>query len=321
MDRNFLTVTDIDRTELTRLLELGRLLKGGWRPEGGLPLAGRTLLLLFHKPSTRTRISFQVAMFQLGGQAIDLRSQETQINRGETVADTARVFSGYADGVVIRTFAHAELEEWTRWASIPVINGLTNRHHPCQILADLMSIRESLGSLEGKRVVYVGDGNNVLHSWITAACLADFQLVMAVPPEFSPDPTVLAEAAARGYRGPAPLLVHDPREAVVGADVIYTDVWTSMGQEEEHQRRLAIFQPYQVNADLLRRAGGRAKVMHCLPAHHGEEITREAAEGPHSIIFPQAENRLHTQKALLLFLLGGEAVRASLGSLPLPETL
>jgi ornithine carbamoyltransferase len=307
MSRHFLTLTDISRDELLLMLELGRVMKAGGAPAGPAPLGGKTLLLLFRKPSTRTRISFQVGMFQLGGLAIELRSDEIQINRGEPVRDTARVFSRYADAVVIRTFGHDELEEWARNATIPVINGLSDAHHPCQILADIMTIREAKGRLEGLTVAYVGDGNNVLHSWITAACLVDFDLVMCTPEGYDPDPAVLEACGRAGFRGRVPRQVRDPREAVAGADVIYTDVWTSMGQEEERERRLGAFGRHQINAALVAAAKPDVAVMHCLPAHRGEEISDEVMEGGRSIVFDQAENRLHMQKALLLYLLAGRA--------------
>ncbi len=305
MTRHFLTLTDISSEELARLLEKGASLKAGGRAGGRKPLEGKTLLMLFCKPSTRTRISFQVGMYQLGGAAIELRSQEIQMNRGESIRDTAEVFSRYADAVVIRTFGHGELTEWTAHAGIPVINGLTDRFHPCQILADIMTIHEARGSLEGLKVAYIGDGNNVLHSWITACCLVDFELVWSSPEGFDPNPSVIDEAARMGWKGRPPRLERDPLKAAEGADVIYTDVWTSMGQEAERDRRLAAFAGYQINDRLLARAGKEAVVMHCLPAHRGEEITADVADGPRSIILDQAENRLHMQKALLLFLLSG----------------
>jgi ornithine carbamoyltransferase len=306
MDRSFLTLTDVNRDEFLRLLELGRRLKAGQAPVGPKPLDGKTLLLLFRKPSTRTRVSFQVGMWQLGGQALDLRAQESQIDRGEPIEDTARVLSRYADGLVVRTFSQGELEAWRAHGTLPVINGLSDRHHPCQILADIQTIREHKGRIEGLTVAYIGDGNNVLNSWITAACLADFDLVMCTPPGYDPDPTILEECGRIGFAGRRPRLVRDPREAAAGADVLYTDVWTSMGQEEESARRRSAFRGFSLDEELVALAKPDVSVMHCLPAHRGEEISAGVVEGPRSVIFDQAENRLHMQKALLLFLLSSD---------------
>ena len=295
-------MSDISPGELNFLLDLGLSLKAG-RGGGDNPLAGKTLLLLFNKPSTRTRVSFQVGMYQLGGLALDLRFQEIQIKRGETIKDTATVLSRYADGLVIRTFAQEELEEWGRFSGVPIINGLTDLYHPCQVLSDMLTIQESKGGLDGLKLAYLGDGNNVLHSWIMATTLAAVDLVMAVPEGFDPDPGILARAESSGFRGNKPRLTRDPHEAVEGADVIYTDVWTSMGQEEEYQRRRDAFSGFQVNSSLVESAARGAVVMHCLPAHRGDEITSEVLDGEQSVVTDQAENRLHMQKALLLFLL------------------
>jgi ornithine carbamoyltransferase len=262
---------------------------------------------LFDKHSTRTRVSFQVGMAQLGGLGIELRSQDTQINRGEPLRDTARVLSRYADALCIRTFAQADLETWAASSSIPVINALSDVYHPCQILADLLTILEQYGSLAGRKVVYIGDGNNILHSWISACCLLDIELVMSVPEGYEPDPAVLEACAAIGWRGRPPRLVRDPREAVAGAHALYTDVWTSMGQESERERRLADFKGYQINRELVAAAGTGPMVLHCLPAHRGEEITDDTFESSAEEIFRQAENRLHVQKALLLSLLAPSA--------------
>jgi ornithine carbamoyltransferase len=308
MTRHFLSLSDISPGELELLLDLGLSLKADRREGMDVPLAGKTLLLLFNKPSTRTRVSFQVGMYQLGGVALDLRFQEIQIKRGETIKDTAMVLSRYADGLVIRTFAQDELEEWGRYSSVPIINGLTDLYHPCQVLSDLLTIREFKGGLDGLKLAYLGDGNNVLHSWIMATTLAAIELVMAVPEGFEPDPEIMARAEKSGFRGNKPRLTRDPREAVKDADIIYTDVWTSMGQEEEYQKRKAAFGAFQVNSSLVEAASSEVVVMHCLPAHRGDEITTEVLDGKHSVVTEQAENRLHMQKALLLFLLAPEGL-------------
>ncbi len=308
MKKDFLTLTDLTREDLLRLLHLARALKAGRLAFPSPPLAGRTLLLLFDKHSTRTRISFQVGMFQLGGLGIELRSQDTQITRGEPLRDTARVISRYADALCIRTFSQEDLVAWAAASSIPVINALSDSYHPCQIMADLLTILERYGTLAGRKVVYIGDGNNVLHSWISACCLLDIELVMAVPEGYDPDQGVIEACAAIGWRGKPPRLVRDPREAVPGAHALYTDVWTSMGQESEHNRRLADFRGYQINRQLVAAAGSDPMVLHCLPAHRDEEITDETFESSAADIFRQAENRLHVQKALLLSLLAPETV-------------
>jgi ornithine carbamoyltransferase len=304
--KDFLSILDVSAIELRRLVEDGLRLKkehrAGRRSRG---LEGKTLGLLFTKPSTRTRLSFQVGMTQLGGSAVPLNPGEIQLNRGETLEDTARVVSRFLDGIVIRTFAQAELEAWASAATIPVINGLSDFSHPCQILADLLTIREVLGTLERVKVAYIGDGNNVAHSWILAAGLLGLDFALAAPAGYDPDPGVLSEAQRlwKG-RGLPPRVVRDPAEAAAGADFLYTDVWTSMGQEREAKRRLKAFRGYQVDAKLLARAKPGAGVLHCLPAHRGEEIAAEVIDGPQSLVFDQAENRLHAQKALLVRLLG-----------------
>jgi ornithine carbamoyltransferase len=261
--------------------------------------------MLFTKPSTRTRLSFQVGMTQLGGASLPLNPGEIQLNRSETLEDTARVVSRFLDGIVIRTFAQAELEAWAAAATIPVINGLSDFSHPCQILADLLTIREVRGTLERVKVAYVGDGNNVAHSWILASGLLGIDFVLAAPAGYDPDPGVIAEAQRlwKG-RGLPPRVVRDPAAAVAGADFLYTDVWTSMGQESETKRRLKAFRGFQIDAKLLARAKPGAGVLHCLPAHRGEEIAAEVIDGPQSLVLEQAENRLHAQKALLVRLLG-----------------
>jgi ornithine carbamoyltransferase len=307
MKRDLLTILDLSTEEIDALLRRAERLKKQWRQGKLKPtLAGKTLALLFDKPSTRTRVSFQVAMYQLGGRVVVLTAQETQLSRDESLADTARVLSRYLDGLVVRTFADARLEELARYARIPVINALTDLYHPCQVLSDLMTVREKKGDLTGLHVAWVGDGNNVAHSWINAAARLPIRLVLACPPGYEPQQEILERAQALA---PYEIRVcRDPAEAVTGAQVINTDVWASMGKEQEREVRLKAFRGYQVDGALLHRARPDAIVLHCLPAHRGEEISDEVMEGPNSAIFDQAENRLHFQRALLDWLLGGDAV-------------
>lgn len=300
--RHFLRLTDFTAKEIDALLKRSLLLKNRWKR--GLsthPLAGKYLGLIFEKPSTRTRVSFEVAMGQLGGSSVYLDPGTTQIKRGEPVPDSARVLSRYLQGIVIRTFGHETVEEWARWSTVPIINGLTDLLHPCQIFCDLLTIVEKRGSYRGLKVAYIGDGNNVANSWLEAAFLLDFSLALACPKGYEPDARILKEANRASRR--SIVLTRDPFEAVEGADVIYTDVWASMGQEKERAGRKGRFKGYQVNSRLLQRAKKSAMVMHCLPAHPGEEISAEVLEGPQSIVFDQAENRLHGQKGILEFLL------------------
>jgi ornithine carbamoyltransferase len=308
MKRDLLTILDLSTEEIDALLRRAERLKKQWRQGKLKPtLAGKTLALLFDKPSTRTRVSFQVAMYQLGGQVVVLTAQETQLSRDESLADTALVLSRYLDGLVVRTFADGRLEELARYAQIPVINGLTDLYHPCQVLSDLMTVREKRGDLTGLQVAWVGDGNNVAHSWINAAARLPIRLVLACPGGYEPRQEILERAQALA---PYEIRVcRDPAEAVTGAHVINTDVWASMGQEQEREVRLKAFRGYQVDGTLLRRASPDAIVLHCLPAHRGEEISDEVMDGPNSAIFDQAENRLHFQRALLDWLLGGDGVR------------
>jgi ornithine carbamoyltransferase len=304
--KDFLSILDLSAAELRRLVEDGLRLKREHRSgRRNRSLEGKTLGLLFTKPSTRTRLSFQVGMTQLGGSTVPLNPGEIQLNRGETLEDTARVVSRFLDGIVIRTFAQAELEAWAAAATIPVINGLSDFSHPCQILADLLTIREVSGTLDRVKVAYIGDGNNVAHSWILASGLLGLDFTLAAPAGYDPDPGVLSQAHRlwKG-RGLPPRVVRDPAEAAAGADFLYTDVWTSMGQEREAKRRLKAFRGYQIDSKLLARAKPGAGVLHCLPAHRGEEIAAEVIDGPQSLVFEQAENRLHAQKALLVRLLG-----------------
>jgi ornithine carbamoyltransferase len=303
MKRDLLTILDLSIAEIDALLQRSILLKEQLQKDELQPsLKGKTLALLFDKPSTRTRVSFEVAMYQLGGQVIFMSSRETQISRDESLQDTAMVLSRYVDGLVVRTFDHANVEELARCAEIPVINGLTDLYHPCQVLGDIMTVREKKGEIQPLRVTWVGDGNNVAHSWINAAAQMRFKLVLACPPGYEPEQDILRRA--QELAGDRVHLVHDPVAAVAGADVINTDVWTSMGQDEERQQRLAAFRGYQINGDLVSKAKSDVIVMHCLPAHRGEEITDEVMDGPNSVVLDQAENRLHFQRALLDWLLG-----------------
>jgi ornithine carbamoyltransferase len=267
-------------------------------------LSGKIVGLIFLKPSTRTRISFESAVFRLGGQAIFMTGQDTQISRHEPLSDMARVLERYIDAVVVRTFAHSDVEELGKYASVPVINALTDHSHQCQVLADLLTIREKRGSLENLTVAWVGDGNNVANSWINAARRLGFALNLACPSGYEPDREVLD--AAVGQTNGKIRLIADPTEAVSGADVLYTDVWASMGQEDEAQVRLEAFKRYQINSGLLSCAPPHAIVLHCLPAHRGEEITAEVLESPRAPVFDQAENRLHLQMALLDWLIGSK---------------
>jgi ornithine carbamoyltransferase len=283
---------------LNRAARLKKILKEG---QEYAPLKGKTLGMIFDKSSTRTRISFEVGMYQLGGIALFLNARDTQIGRGETLADSARMMSRYLNGIMIRTFAQASGEELARFASIPVINGLTDLLHPCQILADLFTIVEKKGSYEGVRVAYIGDGNNVANSWIEAATHLPFELALACPEGYDPDGQLMQENRKNG-KGQVHLY-RDPFDAARNADVLYTDVWTSMGQEAESRERKKIFKNYQINGKLLETAKNDAIVMHCLPAHRGEEITAEVIDGPRSVVIDEAENRLHVQKAVLEILI------------------
>ncbi len=295
--RDFLTIPDLSRPELLALFDLAARMKRGEYRER--PLAGKTLGMIFAKSSTRTRVSFEVGMFQLGGHALFLSSRDIQLGRGEPIRDTARVLSRYVDGIMIRTFDQAEVEELARYASVPVINGLTDLQHPCQVLADLMTIREALGGWEGKVVAWVGDGNNVAHSWLDAAGVLGFELRLACPAGYRPHPDIVARNRALTQV----LLTDDPAEAVRGAHVVNTDVWASMGQEAEQAERERAFAGYIVDGALMRLAASGAIFLHCLPAHRGEEVSDEVIEGPQSRVWDEAENRLHAQKALMATLL------------------
>jgi ornithine carbamoyltransferase len=294
--RHFLELTDIPAHELRGMIETSRALKESGR--GGAadpPLAGKMLAMIFDKPSTRTRVSFDVAMRQLGGDTIVLTGQEMQLGRGETIADTARVLSRYVDAIVIRTLDHETLIELAEHATVPVINGLTRRSHPCQVLADVMTFEEHRGPIRGKTVAWSGDANNVLASWMHAAERFDFQLNIATPNELGPKKWLIDWIIRSG----APIRVgHDPDEAVKNADCVVTDTWVSMG-DRNGTRRHNLLKPYQVNAALMAKAKPDALFMHCLPAHRGEEVTDDVIDGPHSVVFDEAENRLHAQKGIL----------------------
>jgi len=295
--RSFTRVADWSRDELLEVLDLADDLKRRQQArEGHNLLPGRTLGMIFQKPSTRTRVSFEVGIYQLGGTGLYLSAGDLQLGRGETIKDTAVVLSRYLDAIMIRTFAQSDVEELAANASIPVINGLTDSAHPCQALADVMTIRERFGRLEGLKVVYLGDGNNVCASLIVACAKLGMEVVAATPPGYRPDEEVVR--IARDAGGTVELS-DDPRAAVEGADVLYTDVWTSMGQEAEREQRLQDLAGFGIDADLVKRASDSAIVLHCLPAHYGEEITEDVLYGPQSAVWDQAENRLHAQKALM----------------------
>ena len=300
--KHFLTLADLTAAEAAQLLARAKELKA--LQKQGIPhatLQGKTLGMIFDKSSTRTRVSFEVGMFQLGGHALFLHSNVTQLGRGEPVADSARVLSRMVDGITIRTYAHSTLEEFARHATVPVINALTDLTHPCQILADLLTLLEHHGAVQGKTVCWIGDGNNMLHSWMNGAAIFGYRLRYACPEGYLPDARLLAAAQAQGgdISGYA-----TPAEAVCGADVVTTDVWASMGQEDEQQQRMRDFAGFQVDSALMSGAAQNALFMHCLPAHRGEEVSSEVIDGPQSVVWDEAENRLHAQKALLELLLG-----------------
>jgi len=303
LKKDFLSVYDLTRKDFDRIFRhaanLKSMLKDGIIYQ---PLAGRTLGMIFDKSSTRTRLSFEAGMYQLGGLAIYLNSRDTQLGRGESIADTARIASRYLDAVMIRTFSQESVEEFARHATIPIINGLTDLMHPCQIVSDLFTLVEKKGGYEGLRIAYVGDGNNVANSWIDAAAKLPFRLALACPKGYDPDARILERGKKKAPKGVT--LYRDPVQAVKNADVVYTDVWASMGQEAEQEARARIFEGYQVNRALMKNARPDAIVMHCLPAHRGEEISAEVLDGPQSVVWDEAENRLHVQKAILEILVG-----------------
>jgi ornithine carbamoyltransferase len=300
--RDFLAIPDFSTAELLALFDLAeRMRRGEYRKK---PLEGKTLAMIFMKASTRTRVSFEVGTYELGGHALFLSPRDVQLGRGEPIADTARVLSRYVDGIMIRTFAHPDVEELARYADVPVINGLTDLLHPCQILADILTIRQHLGGYEGKKVAWIGDGNNMANSWINAAYRLGFELAIASPQGYEPADHLLERA-----KGHAKItLTRDPMEAIEGAHVVNTDVWASMGQEDEQKKRERDFAGYTVNASLMKRAAEDAIFLHCLPAHRGEEVTADVIDGPQSRVWDEAENRLHIQKAIMAVLMGGESL-------------
>ncbi len=297
--RHFLTLKDCTPEELQHILQQGIALKKAWKTQGdhGDPLKNRSLAMIFEKASTRTRLSFEIAMTQLGGHALFLSPRDTQLGRGEPIEDSARVISRMADAIMIRTFGHHIVETFSAYSQVPVINALTDDYHPCQLLADMQTWYEHRGPMQGKTVAWIGDGNNMCNSYINAAMQYDFTLRIACPEGFEPKAELLAEAGDRVQ------LLRDAKAAAQDADLVVTDVWASMGQEDEQQARVAKFMPFQVNADIMAQAKPDALFMHCLPAHRGEEVTAEVIDGPQSVVWDEAENRLHAQKALLHFLM------------------
>jgi ornithine carbamoyltransferase len=305
--RDFIDLGDHDASEIEALIRLARELKAAQQTGRAEPLlAGRNLAMVFQKPSLRTRVSFEIGMRQLGGHALYLSPDEIRLGERESIPDAARVLSRFVDAIMARVFAHADVVELARWASVPVINGLSDYSHPCQAMADLLTIQEKLGELRGVRLAYLGDGNNVLHSLLVGGAMLGMHVVGATPQAYGPLPAAVAQAEHWAERsGGSVRLTDDPVGAVRDADVLYTDTWTSMGQEEEAERRSLAFPPFQINDQLLAEGRSVAGVMHCLPAHRGQEITDAVADGPLSWLFDQAENRLHAQKAILVHVLEG----------------
>ena len=296
--RHLLSLSDLSAAEARGLITRATVLKEMLhRGEDYRPLRNRTLGMIFEKSSTRTRVSFEVGMVQFGGHALFLSPRDTQLGRGEPIEDSARVLSRMVDAVMIRTFSQETVERFAAYSTVPVINGLTDRFHPCQLLADMQTFQEHRGDIRGRRVAWIGDGNNMCQSYMEAARLFDFEVRIACPPGFEPEPEVLASDPGRFT------VLHDPAEAAEGADLVATDVWASMGQEEEQSERRAVFAPFQVTDAVMSRAAPRAIFMHCLPAHRGEEVAASVIDGPQSVVWDEAENRLHAQKALLELLL------------------
>ena len=306
MKKDILTLLDLTKEDIDGLLGRAAGLKK-MQKEGVLhrPFEGKTLGLIFDKPSTRTRVSFESAMIQLGGTPLFISARDTQIARDEPVRDTARVLSGYLDCLAVRTYSQDLLEEFAEFSSIPVINALTDLYHPCQVLSDIMPVMEKKGRYGGIRIAWIGDGNNVAHSWINAAAVLGLDLVLACPKDYHPDGKILKKAIEKGIGKIN--VTDDPLEAAEDADVIYTDVWASMGQESEHKTRKRVFEAYQVNSRIVKHASKDVIVMHCLPAHREEEISEEVLEGPNSVVWDQAENKLHMTKAILEALIGRRA--------------
>jgi ornithine carbamoyltransferase len=303
--KDLISIHDLSREEVEQVLDTSHQLKMKQKlGEIYHPLKGKTLGMIFQKSSTRTRVSFEVGMWQLGGYALFLGANDLQLKRGETIADTARNLSRYLEGIMIRTYAHQDVIELAEYSSVPVINGLTDLLHPCQVLADLFSIREKKNRLDGLKLAYIGDGNNMAHSLMFGGAKMGMHVVISSPSGFEPDPEITRLSRLDAAKTNATITVRDdPFEAVQNADIIYTDVWTSMGMEDEYEQRLKSFSRYQVNSDLLEKAKEDVLVMHCLPAHRGEEITDDVIDGPRSIVFDQAENRLHVQKAIMALLM------------------
>jgi ornithine carbamoyltransferase len=311
--RDFLTLEDFLPLELSALLDFATLLKRQKRDSQVHPwLAGKSVALYFEKPSNRTRVSFEVGVFDLGAHPIYLRKEEINLGVRETIADTARTLSRYVDGIMIRTFAHGDVEELAKWATVPVINGLTDDHHPCQVLADLMTCRERYGDLRGRKLAYLGDGNNMAHSLLMGCTLMGMEVAIATPPGFEPCAKKVDQAnRLADEHGGQVRITHDIQEAVSGSDVVYTDVWASMGQELEAETRRNAFAGFQVNRQVMNRAKSEAIVLHCLPAHRGEEIDADTLEAHADSIFEQAENRLHAQKAVMVALMYGSSALSS----------
>ena len=304
--KHFISLHDITVDEFNSLLSLAAKLKA--EQKAGKPhriLEGKTLAMIFTKSSTRTRISFEVGMYQLGGQALFLSSNDIQLGRGETIYDTAKVMSRFVDGIMIRTFAHQDVLDLAKYGSIPVINGLTDLLHPCQALADLMTVYEHKGALKGLKLAYIGDGNNVAHSLLYACAKAGMDISVASPKGYECDPEIVANAKAdAALTGTNILMTNDPVEAITNADVVYTDTWASMGQESEKAERVKIFKNYQIDSELFSKSKPDSIFMHCLPAYRGFEMTADVIDGEHSVVFDEAENRLHAQKAVLATLMG-----------------
>ena len=303
--KSLASLKDLRREEIEQILKTSELLKLQLiRGEEHPLLKGKTLAMIFEKPSTRTRVSFEVGMWQLGGYALYLSASDLQLGRGETIADTAQTLSRYVNGIMARVFAHQTILDLVKYSRVPVINGLSDFTHPCQGLADLFTIYEKKGKLSGLKLAYVGDGNNVAHSLIFGCSKVGMGITLACPEGYEPDREVVSKAEKEAKQnGSEVKVLNDPKEAVKDADIIYTDVWASMGKEKEHEKRVKIFKPYQVNAKLVKGAKKDYLFMHCLPAHRGEEVTDEVADSKNSIIFDQAENRMHTQKALLALIM------------------
>jgi ornithine carbamoyltransferase len=303
--KHFISLKDFSREEIEALFELAAAMKADPAP-WSQALQGKSLAMIFQKPSTRTRVSFEVGMFQLGGQALFLGSNDIQLHRGETVADTAAVLSRYVDGIMARVFAHQDVLDLARKGTVPVINGLSDLLHPCQALADYFTLRERRGQLAGLKVAYVGDGNNVAHALMFGAVKLGCAMSIGCPPGYEPNKLIFKSAAREAQKlgSPQPEVTNDPMAAVAGADVVYTDVWASMGQEAEQQKRAQAFEGFRVTPRLMAAARPEAVFMHCLPAHRGEEVDAEVIDGPQSVVFDEAENRLHVQKAVLYTLMG-----------------